>query len=442
MRLHKYQEHAIDMIMNNTSCGLFMEMGLGKTISTLTAIQKLMKEELAVRRVLVIAPLAVANNVWRQEAEKWPHIDLVVSVATGTAKSRKEALEAPADVYVTNRENTQWIAKHWDFDMVVIDELSSFKSPSSKRFKTLKKLPADRVVGLTGTPSPNGLLDLWSQMYLLDGGKRLGRSITRYRDTYFKPSKYIFQGGRRIAVDYEPLPGAKDDIYRAIEDIVVSMKSEDWLELPERIDLTHYVELEDMTGYRQLEDEMILELEDDAIVAGSAAVVTQKLQQYAQGAVYTENKDVQVVHDSKLEMMDELVKEKPLLVFYWYKHDLARLQERYPEGVVFEGQVDEWNRGEIPLMFLHPASAGHGINLQYGGHHAVWFSLTWNLELYEQANARLNRQGQNKSVIIHHIVAKNTIDEAIMSAISSKSNGQRALMDALNKYIQKVKDNI
>jgi len=442
---------------------------LSKTISTLTAVKQLIYEDMAVRRVLVIAPLAVAKNTWPDEIEKWDHIkDLRISQVLGSADERIAALKRDADIYVINRENTQWLVeqygryqdkkrktgfiftKTWPFDMVVIDELSSFKSPTSERFKMLKKArPAiNRIVGLTGTPAPNGLLDLWAQIYLMDEGARLGRTVTAYRDKYFTPSSFIYQNGIRLATKYQPRPGSEDLIYKAIDDIAVSMKSEDWLDLPDRVDRVHSVKLSDKTmeGYQQLEREMILQLieEDATIVAGSAAAVTQKLQQYAQGAVYTEEGHWEKVHDEKLEVLDEIVEAvqgKPLLVFYWYKHDLERLKARYKKAVPLKGPEDvkAWNKGEIEILLAHPASAGHGLNLQTGGHHIAWFGLTWSLELYQQANARLHRQGQTESVIVHHLVAKDTVDETIMAAIQGKALGQDALMQAVKAMIERHK---
>lgn len=475
---HEYQKRAVDFVKEKPNTALLMEMGLGKTSSTLTAIRDLIFDEFAVNKVLVIAPLKVAESTWPDEIEKWDHLSsLTYTRVLGPAKQRREALEEDVDIYIINRENVVWLIeqfgaysdkkkKHgfrfhkttpWPFDTVVIDELSSFKSHQSKRFKMLKKaLPyINRIIGLTGTPAPNGLLDLWAQIYLIDGGERLGRRITGYREKYFRPTSYIFQGGNRIPTKYAPRSGAEETIYEAIDDIAISMKSSDWLNLPKRINRTIHVDLseKDMQSYEHLERESILSLDEGVVVAGSAAVVTQKLHQYAQGAMYLEEptsdwivdgRSCEEVHQEKLRACDEVIESAaghPVLIFYWFKHDLDRLQKRYKKARTLNGPDDlkAWNAGEIPILLAHPASAGHGLNMQDGGHHILWFSLTWSLELYQQANARLDRQGQAHSVVVHHLVTRGTIDEMILQALESKKTKQEALMDAVNVLCNRYK---
>lgn len=463
---HVYQDHAINTIISNNASGLFLEMGLGKTVCTLTAIEELMYDYFHISRVLVIAPKKVAENTWTDEVKKWDHIKhLKVVTVLGKVKKRIEALQTTADVYVINRENIVWLieqygkysdkkkktgfklTREWPFDMVVIDELSSFKSPKSKRFKMLKKIrPAMfRVVGLTGTPAPNGLLDLWPQVYLLDSGQRLGLTATAYRDRYFAPGSMIKNhAGVLINTDYQPRPGATDAIYDAIDDICLSMKSEDWLDMPPRLDNNVMLKMDpkDYAKYKELEKEFILELGDVTIDAASAASVSQKLHQLAQGAIYRETGTTEYVevHNSKLEVLDEIVEGsqgKPILVFYWFKHDRDRLLKKYPTARELNTPEDlqAWNDGKISVLLAHPASAGHGLNLQAGGSTIVWFSLTWSLELYQQANARLHRQGQKESVVIHHLVMRDTVDENILAAIEQKADVQNALMDAVKAVI-------
>lgn len=463
---HKYQKIAVDMIIGQRASGLFLEMGLGKTVSTLTAIDELIYDRFDVSRVLVIAPLRVADATWAAEVNKWDHLKhLTVSKVLGSAADRLRALQQEADIYVINRENVQWLleqygkykdkarktgfifTKPWPFDMVVIDELSSFKSPKSIRFKMLKKaLPhVNRIVGLTGTPAPNGLLDLWPQVYLLDEGQRLGATMTEYRERYFQSTGYIKNQGRLIATDFYPKPGAEEKIYSKLGDICVSMKAEDWLEMPERIDNMVEVKLtnELKEKYKELQREFILELQDQVIDAVTAAALIGKLQQFNQGAIYTETGWTKV-HDLKMEALDELIEEangKPVLLFYWFKHDRERLLERYKQAKELKSEKDilTWNEGKTKLLIAHPASAGHGLNLQAGGNIIVWFGLTWSLELYQQANARLHRQGQTQSVIIHHLIMKDTVDEDIMRALDNKADGQDELMAAVKAQIEQLR---
>jgi SNF2 family DNA or RNA helicase len=411
----------------------------------------------------VIAPLRVAEDTWSTEAQKWDHTKhLKIAKVLGSAKERKAALQEEADIYVINRENVPWLieqhgeikskvfkfTKRWPFDMVVIDELSSFKSQSAVRFKMLKKARPfiKRIVGLTGTPAPNGLLDLWPQVYLLDSGERLGKTMTAYRERYFKPAGYIkTPQGMLVASSYAPKEGSEQAIYDKLGDLCISMKSEDWLDLPERLDRVVDITLkpETMKQYKELEKELVLELDPEIIDAGSAAAVTGKLQQFSQGAIYIdEHHNYKELHQEKLEALDELIEEangKPVLVFYWYKHDAIRLITRYKDARTLDTSKDikDWNDGKIKLLLAHPASAGHGLNLQAGGNIIIWFSLTWSLELYQQANARLHRQGQTQSVIIHHLITKGTVDENIMASLSGKAEGQNALMDAVKAIVKK-----
>ena len=408
---------------------------------TLSAIVELMYDRFDVARVLVIAPKLVAETVWAEEAAKWDHTrHLRVSKVLGSAQERVAAFRRPADIYVINRENVPWLVERvgakWPFDMVVVDELSSFKSPKTKRFRALRRVRPmiKRIVGLTGTPAPNGLIDLWSQIYLLDQGERLGKTLTGYRDRFFKP-------GRRnghIVYEWIPKPGAEERIYELLSDLCVSMSAEDWLELPERVDVEVPVVLdaEAMMKYKQLEKDLLLPLEGDVVTADTAGVLTNKLLQLANGAVYDTARGVHEIHDAKLDALEELIEQaqgKPLLVFYAYQHDLERIKRRFPWAATMDepGVIERWNRGEVPLLLAHPASAGHGLNLQEGGNHIVWFGLTWSLELYEQANARLHRQGQTERVIVHHLVAKGTVDENVMGALARKEATQDALLEAV-----------
>ncbi|MCE5000974.1 DEAD/DEAH box helicase [Staphylococcus pseudoxylosus] len=444
---HSYQAYSIDKIINNKKYGLFLEMGTGKTVSTLTAIEQLKYDYLEVDKVLVIAPKRVAEDTWAQEVAKWNHLShLTVSLVLGTPKQRTEALNKDADIYVTNKENTNWICekyrKDWPFDMLVIDELSTFKNSDSQRFKILKKqMPlVDRFVGLTGTPAPNNLIDIWSQMYLIDGGERLGKYKTHFRQAYFYPTHEVSSN----VFNWELRNGSGDAIYDKISDVTVSIKSEDYLEMPERIDNVQEVKLskKERAIYDRLKADMVIEDEVDAkkdIEALTSATLTQKLLQLSNGAVYTLDGTYKTIHDKKLERLDEIIEEaqgKPILLFYSFKHDKERILERYDFVEELKGDyMERWNNGEIKLLIAHPASAGHGINLQYGGSIAVWFGLTWNLEHYEQANARLFRQGQTETTVIHHIMTENSVDQDVYKGLQNKQLGQNALMQAVKAQI-------
>lgn len=444
---HSYQAYSIDKIINNKKYGLFLEMGTGKTVSTLTAIEKLKYDYLEVDKVLVIAPKRVAEDTWAQEIDKWNHLShLTISLVLGTPKQRTEALAKDADIYVTNKENTKWICekfrKDWPFDMLVIDELSTFKNSDSQRFKILKKqMPlVDRFVGLTGTPAPNNLMDIWSQIYLIDGGERLGKYKTHFRQAYFYPTHQVSDN----VFNWALRNGADDAIYDKISDITVSIKSEDYLEMPERIDNAQEVKLskKERAIYDQLKADMVIEDEADSskdIEALTSATLTQKLLQLSNGAVYSLDGTYKTIHDKKLERLDEIIEEaqgKPILLFYSFKHDKERILERYDFAEELKGDyMERWNNGEIKLLIAHPASAGHGINLQYGGSIAVWFGLTWNLEHYEQANARLFRQGQTETTVIHHIMTEDSVDQDVYKGLQNKQLGQNALMKAVKAQI-------
>lgn len=450
---HTYQNYATEHIIQNLASGLFLDMGLGKTVSTLTAIDRLIFDELEVQKVLVIAPKRVAEDTWISEADKWDHLKhLRISVALGDESKRKKALKKQADIYVINRENVPWLVTYyqssWPFDMVVIDELSSFKSSKAIRFRALKRVRPliNRVVGLTGTPAPNGLIDLWPQLYLLDQGERLEKSITKFRQKYFTPGRT----NGMIVFDYKPKADTETAIYDQIGDICISMKAEDYLQLPQRIDRTVEVRLssEVMQRYEEFEKKQILALvEGEDIAAINAAALSNKLLQFANGAVYSEDRSYHTIHDSKLDALEDIVEAangQPVLVFYSYKHDFARISAKFktlqPRAIESSQDIKDWNEGKVKLLLAHPASAGHGLNLQAGGNIVVWFGLNWSLELYQQANARLHRQGQQKPVIIHHLVAEGTIDEDVIKALANKADKQEALMEAIkariNKYLK------
>ena len=448
---HGYQKQAEQLIIEKPAILLAVEMGLGKTVTTLTAIQNLLYDRFDVQKVLVIAPLRVASVVWSDEVDKWNHLQgLQLSKILGSEKQRLAALDQPTDIYLINRENVVWLVQHygtkWPFDMVVIDESSSFKDPQAKRFRALRTVrpKMKRIVELTGTPSPNGYMDLWPQVYLLDRGERLEKTITGYRSRYFEPDKR----NATTIFSWQPRSGAIEAIQQKIADVMVSMKAEDWLKMPQRIDNTVRIRLEGKAKaeYRQLERDLLLPYADGDVVAGSAAVLANKLLQMANGAVYDENQAVRVIHDLKLDALDELQEAangKPLLVFYWYKHDAERILKRFPKARKLETEADikDWNRGTVQMMLAHPASAGHGLNLQSGGNQIAWFGLTWSLELYEQANARLHRQGQTQTVIVHHLIAEGTMDEQVMQALSRKDAGQKGLMEAVKVRITEVLKN-
>ena len=444
-----YQKFAERFILENPEAGLFLDMGMGKTVITLSAIEKLLRDSFEVIKVLVIAPLQPARETWPSEISKWEHLrGLAVSLVLGSEKERVNALQAEAEIYIVNRENIPWLVtyyqKRWPFDMVVIDELSSFKSSKTARFRALKKVRRyiNRIVGLTGTPSPNGLLDLWSQVYLLDEGKALGRAITSYREKYFQPDKRnattIFSW--RLKDEAEP------EIYAKINALCVSMKALDYLQLPERISIRHELELsaESMQQYRQLERDMLLPFAEGDIDAGTAGILTNKLLQLCSGSVYDENGEARAFHNEKIIKLEQLIEEangQPVLVFYAYKHERARIFERFPQAVDIKelGAVTRWNAGEIPILLAHPASAGHGLNLQFGGHIAIWFNLTWSLELYQQANKRLHRPGQRAPVLIHHILIEGAMDTRVLNIVlAEKEQSQLLLLEALNARIAEV----
>ena len=444
---HEYQEYAKEFIVNQNISALFLDCGLGKTVITLTAIWELMLDYFEVRKVLVIAPLRVARDTWPADLHKWEHLKgIEMSAVLGSERERVTALNRRADVYVINRENVEWLAGYgkWDFDMVVIDELSSFKSHKTKRFKALKKVRpmVKRIVGLTGTPAPNGLIDLWAEIGLLDMGQRLGRFIGGYRERFFVPDKR----SREMVFSYKLRDGAEEAIYGLISDICISMKAADYLEMPECIYNRVEVVMNEKERklYQQLERDMLISFEDGDIDAVNAAGLSNKLMQMANGAVYDENKAVKHIHDRKLEALEDLVEAangKAVLIAYWYKHDLERIK-KYVGAVELDTAEDmrKWNAGEIPVAVIHPASAGHGLNLQAGGSTLIWFGLTWSLELYQQMNARLWRQGQKETVVIHHLMAKGTLDERVMEALEKKDCGQSALVDAVKARIGGVKD--
>nr|DAU28969.1 MAG TPA: Helicase of the snf2 rad54 family [Caudoviricetes sp.] len=442
---HEYQRIAIERVMENTHYGLLLDMGLGKTISTLYAIEQLMYDSFEVQKVLIIAPKKVAESTWAQEARKWNQTKhLRVASILGSANDRIQAVESEADIYVMNRENVQWLyeyltkKKQFPFDMLVIDESSSFKNPQAKRFKAMRKMRPlfKRIVILTGTPAPNTLMDLWAQMYLLDGGERLGKTITEYRTRYFRPDKT----NGHIVYSYRLQQGADETIYGKIQDICMSLKAKDYLNLPDRIDNVITISLTDKERelYREMERTHILTLVDEEISALNAAAVANKLLQMANGAIYNEDGDAIVIHRQKIARLKELVEVnegKPILVFYNFKHDLESIKEAFPKSVELktDADVEEWNNGNIQMLLAHPASAGYGLNLQAGGHIIVWYGLTWSLEQYQQANARLHRQGQQEPVIVHHLVAKDTMDEQVMRTLERKEVGQDALLEAI-KY--------
>lgn len=440
---HNYQQFATDFILNQSICCLMLDMGLGKTIITLTALWQLALDSFDVSRVLVIAPKRVAEDTWPKELAKWEHLTgLTSSLVLGSAAERKAALQRKAFLYIINRENVAWLVKnhYWDFDMVVIDELSSFKSNKAERFKAMKKVRPmiTRIVGLTGTPAPNTLLDLWPQMYLMDMGQRLGRFIGGFRDRFFLPDKR----NREIIYSYKPREGAEDAIYALISDICISMKAADYLDMPERIDNRIEVSMspKERKLYDTFQKDMVLSIGDEELDATNAAALSNKLLQMANGAVYGEDKKVIPIHDRKLDALEDLVEAangKPLLVAYWYKHDLQRIKARFKNARCIDTakDIDDWNAGKIPLALIHPASAGHGLNLQDGGCTIVWFGLTWSLELYQQLNARLWRQGQKHTVVIHHIVTKGTHDEDVMRALENKDTRQSALIEAVRARI-------
>lgn len=441
---HPYQEFAKEFMISNPLSALFLEMGLGKTITTLTAIDELLYDCFEIRKVLIIAPLRVANSTWPSEIKKWEHLKLLrYSIVTGNEAERIQALNTKAEIYIINRENVDWLVNKSgvaiNFDMLVIDELSSFKSYTSKRFKSLLKIRPyfKRVVGLTGTPSSNGLMDLWAEFRILDLGHRLGRYITHYRNKYFVPDK---RNGM-IIYSYKPEEDAEQQIYEAINDITISMKSCDHLNLPELImnEVEVVLANKEVERYQTFKKEMVMTIGEEEIDAVNAASLSNKLLQLANGSIYDEDKNYHIVHDKKMEALEQLIEEangKPVLIAYWFKADKERIEQRFKvREIQSAGDIEDWNKGEILVGLIHPASAGHGLNLQQGGCTLIWFGLTWSLELYQQTNARLYRQGQNQTVVIHHIITKNTIDEDVMKALKRKERTQEALMSAVKARI-------
>lgn len=443
---HDYQKYAADFIMAHHISALLLDMGLGKTSITLTAINDLLFDSYEVHKVLVVAPLRVARDTWSAEIEKWEHLrELRYSIALGTEQERLAALRKQADIYIINRENIQWLVEEsglpFDFDMAVIDELSSFKNHQSKRFKAFMKVrpKLKRIVGLTGTPASNGLMDLFAEFKLLDMGERLGRFIGQYRNAYFQPDK---RNGM-VIYSYKPLPDAEQRIYSKISDITISMKAADHLTMPELVSTEYVVQLseKEREKYDRLKQDLVLSTEDNEVTAANAASLSNKLSQMANGAVYSDNESIIEIHDRKLDALEDIIESmngKPLLVAYWFKHDLERIRKRFEiREIKSSRDISDWNSGKIPVAVIRPASAGHGLNLQSGGSALVWFGLTWSLELYQQTNARLWRQGQTAdTVVIQHIITKGTIDEQIMKALKSKDTTQAALIAAVKADLE------
>ena len=442
---HSYQEYAIKYIEAHPISALLIDMGLGKTSITLTAIRNLLFDSFEVCKVLVIAPLRVAKNTWTDEIKKWEHLStLTYSLIIGNENERLSALNKKADIYIINRETVDWLVNKsgnkYDFDMVVIDELSSFKNHQSKRFKSLMKVRplVKRIVGLTGTPSSNGLMDLFAEFKVLDMGKRLGYFIGQYRNTYFKPDKM----NGPIVYSYKPLPNAENAIYEKISDITVSMKANEYLKMPELLTSNYVVELSnsEKKQYDEMKKSLVLEITDGEITASNAASLSNKLCQLSNGAIYDDEQNIVEIHDRKLEALEDIIESmngKPLLVAYWYRHDLERIKSRFSVREIKTSEdISDWNDGKIPVALIHPASAGHGLNLQNGGSTLVWFGLTWSLELYQQTNARLYRQGQKNTVVIQHIITKGTIDEQILKALQKKNKTQADLIDAVRANLE------
>jgi len=443
---HDYQRYATEYIESHPEAAVFLDMGLGKTSITLTALNNLLFDYFDVHRILVVAPLRVARNTWSDEIEKWEHLhNLTFAIAVGSEKERLEALKREADITMINRENLQWLIEKsgqpFEYDMVVIDELSSFKNHQAKRFKALMKVrpKVKRIVGLTGTPSSNGLMDLFAEFKILDMGMRLGRFIGQYRNTYFKPDKV----NGPIVYSYKPLPGAEDAIYEKISDITISMKAADHLKMPELINTKYMVHLseKEKKKYEDMKAELVLPLPEGEITAANAASLSGKLSQMANGAVYADDDSILSIHDRKLDALEDIIESangKPILIAYWFKHDLMRIEQRLTEKKIpfqkldSDASMKKWNRGELPVALIHPASAGHGLNLQSGGSTIVWFGITWSLELYQQTVARLYRQGQSsQTVTVIHILTEGTVDEKIVKALADKDSTQSALIDAV-----------
>lgn len=447
---HDYQRYAAEFIITQPVAALLLDMGLGKTSIALTAINDLLFDSFdsfEIHKVLVVAPLRVARDTWGTEIEKWEHLkNLRYSVVVGTEQERLKALRTPADIYIINRENIQWLVEEsgliFDFDMAVIDELSSFKNYQSKRFRAFMKVrpKLKRIVGLTGTPAGNGLIDLFAEFKLMDMGERLGRLIGQYRNIYFQPDK---RNGM-VIYSYKPLPNAEQQIYDKISDITISMKAADHLKMPELKSSECMVQLpeKEKEKYDRLKKDLILSTEDNEVTAANAASLSNKLSQMANGAVYSDDESIIEIHDRKLDALEDIIESmngKPLLVAYWFKHDLERIKKRFDVREIRSSEdISDWNSGKIPVALIHPASAGHGLNLQSGGSTLVWFGITWSLELYQQTNARLWRQGQTAdTVVIQHIIAKSTIDEQIMKALKTKDITQAALITAVKAEVHK-----
>ena len=443
---HDYQQYVTEYIKSHPVAAVLLDMGLGKTAITLTALLDLLFDSFEAHRILVIAPLRVARDTWPAEIEKWDHLSMLTySVAVGSEKDRKTALMRDADIYIINRENVQWLGEQsgipFTFDTVIVDELSSFKNHQSKRFKALMKVRPriKRIVGLTGTPSANGLMDLWAEFKVLDMGQRLGRFIGMYRNNYFRPDKRNGQ----IIYSYKLLPGADKAIYKQISDITISMKATDHLKMPELVMNTHTVELSDdeREHYDELKQTLVLQLPEKEITVANAAALPGKLLQMANGAIYDDDGDHIHIHDRKLDALEDLIEGangKPVLVAYWFKHDLERIKSRFKvREIKSSSDIREWNAGKIPVAVIHPASAGHGLNLQTGGSTLIWFGLTWSLELYQQTNARLWRQGQQDTVVIHHIITDDTVDGRVLKALQSKEKIQDSLIAAVKAELSK-----
>ena len=450
--MHPYQNTGVSHIVDHPKSGLFLDMGLGKTVTTLTAVETLMNDFLEISTALIVAPKRVVESVWMQEAEKWSHLNcLTFSLISGNEKQRREAIKKKADIHLISRDNIAWLCgvfggSFMPWELLILDELSSFKSPKSLRFKALKQVQPcfKRVIGLTGTPAPNGLIDLWSQLYLLDRGERLGKTITAYRKDFFTAG----QSNGHIVYSYNLKKGSQEAIYAKIEDICISMKAKDYLDLPERIDNHIKVILPDevIKQYEDFEKEKIFEVfgSGEEITAMNAAALSNKLMQFANGAVYDENKDYHIIHEAKLEALEDIIEDangQPVLIAWSFRHDTERILEKLkkhkPVQLKTDKHVTDWNEGKIKVLMMHPASGGHGLNLQAGGNIIVWFGPTWALELYQQLNARLHRQGQKNGVIVNHLIAKGTIDEDIVKSIASKDRTQDSLMEAIKAKIKK-----
>lgn len=453
-QLHEYQQYCVSFVKDHPESLLILEMGLGKTAVSLTAILDLMFDRFEVGKVLIVAPLRVAKNVWPEERDSWDHTQfLQMSVMVGSAKQREAALQAPADVYVINRENTKWLIdyleKHhipWPFDMVILDELSSFKNHQSQRWKALRKVrpKIKRMVGLTGTPASNGLMDLWAEVFLIDKGQRLGRFIGRYREAYFRAAGMNPYTG--VVFNYQPLPGAEEAIYSRISDIAVSMKALDYLDMPDYVSVTHPVDMDesDRELYDEMRKELLVEVDGECIDAANAAVLSGKLLQMANGAIYNEEREVREIHKQKLFMLEDLIEQangQNVLIAYWYQHDHSRIMEHlmgkgyHPRDIKSDADIGDWNAGKIQVGLISPASAGHGLNIQRGGHILIWFSMIWSLEMYQQTNARLWRQGQKEVVTVHHIVCRDTVDEDVLKALEHKDTTQQNLIAAVKAHL-------